>query len=108
MTHRTPSTALRGRTWTALLPWAAGLALAAFAGGAQLVGSNGVHALTEARTADSDLDGLPDVLEEVLYFDQDRRDSDRDGWGDAEELARGSDAKDPEATPDASQDRCPR
>ncbi|MHC5012488.1 MAG: hypothetical protein ACYTG6_16345 [Planctomycetota bacterium] len=95
-------------SWQALLPWVGGLSTLALAFGLHLGAPHGLWAdggVSQAgflprATVDTDGDGLVDVLEEVLWLDQDRADSDGDGWGDAEELARSSDPKDRSSVPD--------
>lgn len=104
MSNRLPSSC---SSWQSLAPWAVGIAGVALATGlhvgspnglwaAEGFSANGSHGVVEP---DSDGDGLLDVLEQVLWLDPDRADSDRDGWRDAEELARGSNPKSAASVP---------
>lgn len=93
MSHR-QSPRGRALAWTSLLPWAGGLALAAFGVGAHVGQPAGIWGGESfAMAMDHDSDGLSDLFEQVLWLEQDQADSDHDGWSDTEELARGSDPK---------------
>jgi len=52
-----------------------------------------VSAVGERNLYDLDMDGLNDVLEQVIGTEPDRSDSDGDGYSDVEEYARASDPK---------------
>ncbi len=93
-------------SWSTLLPGAAALTLVAVAVGLHLGSPTGLWAQGQlqpgafkAISLDADSDGLPDLLEEVLWLDPDQADSDGDGWSDSEELARASDPKDRQSRP---------
>lgn len=69
----------------------------------QTVSTTAVSAARLAAPApDTDGDGLMDPLEVLLGTSIQNVDSDDDGFGDSEELARGSDPVDAASTPDAS------
>ena len=84
-------------------PWILGALAVALAGGsAALWWSSGsvLHAAVSGRGGDLDADGLPDVLEMRLGSNPTAPDSDGDGIGDAEEVARKSDPADASWLPD--------
>ncbi len=95
-----PRLPFAGSSWGTLLPSAAGLTLVAFALGAQVGKPAGLWAFDRgSRTEDVDGDGLCNPLEDVLWLDGHSADSDGDGWGDAEEIARASDPKSSASVP---------
>lgn len=92
------------RARTAWSPFGAAGALAiALAGAVAIAGRTDgelvLHAAVEVDPDDLDGDGLPNALEHRLGSDVNDADSDADGVGDAEEVARHSDPADPFSVP---------
>jgi len=97
---RAPRPPRRARsTW---LPGVAVLTAAGFLVGAALGGPPTLRAATgdEPSSVDSDHDGLATTLEKILRLNPESPDTDRDGFFDAEECARGSDPRSARAVPE--------